>query len=226
MGKRVHSEPVPARHGGRHSTIVTDLGPTSHSTRTWSRTCSGTRCSHQRRMRARSSSGNPVSATGAFFQETGPQDGRAHEGYPSGAIDPGYYPGLSYWEDAVGNRVDGPQSPDEAWLRSHHWVWSRSRMKEVLAGHDEAVFVCGIARNQDELRDLFDRVFLLHIDEPTQEARLLAHDAVNPSGRSKAGRREIRDGRAVFEAQMLRHGAIALAAAGWLASVIRGSAAL
>jgi hypothetical protein len=34
------------------------------------------------------------------------------------------------------------------------------------------VFICGIAGNQDELLDLFDRVFLLHIDGPTQEARL------------------------------------------------------
>src|SRR5260370_25360275 len=31
----------------------------SYSTRTWSRACSGTRCSHQRRTRAMSSSGGP-----------------------------------------------------------------------------------------------------------------------------------------------------------------------
>ena len=72
------------------------------------------------------------------------------------------------------------------------------------------MFVCGIARNQDEMLDLFDRVFLLYINGPTQEARLDAHDALNPLGRSEAGRREIRDGRALFEAQMLRHGAIAI----------------
>jgi hypothetical protein len=126
------------------------------------------------------------------------------------AIDPDDDPELSHWEDEAGNRVDGPQSPDGEWLWSHRWVWSRSRMKEVLAGHDGVVFVCGIARNQDEFLDLFDRVFLLQIDGPTQEARLAAHDALNPPGRSEAGRQEIRDGRAVFEAQMLTHGAIAL----------------
>ena len=83
-------------------------------------------------------------------------------------------------------------------------------MQEVLAGHDQAVFVCGIARNQDELLDLFDRVFLLRIDGPAQEARLAAHDALHPPGRSQAGRQEIRAGRAVFETQMLRAGATAL----------------
>lgn len=83
-------------------------------------------------------------------------------------------------------------------------------MEQVLAGHDGVVFVCGIARNQHQLLDLFDGLFLLQIDGPTQEARLVAHDALNPPGRSEAGRQEIRAGRAAFEAQLLGLGAIAL----------------
>jgi hypothetical protein len=59
MGNRVHSLPVSGRQGGRHSTIVRCRGLMSHSTRTWSRACSGTRCPHQRRTRAMSSSGSP-----------------------------------------------------------------------------------------------------------------------------------------------------------------------
>jgi hypothetical protein len=126
------------------------------------------------------------------------------------AVDADDDPELAHWVDSAGGRVAGPQSPDEQWLRAHRWVWSRSRMQAVLAGQDRAVFVCGIAENQNQLLDLFDRVFFLHIDGPTQETRLSAHDALNPPGRTEAGRRQIRDGRAVFEAQMLRHGAIAV----------------
>ena len=48
------------------------------------------------------------------------------------------------------------------------------------------------------------------IDGPTQETRLAVHDVQHPPGRSEAARREIWNGRAVFEAQMLRAGAIAL----------------
>lgn len=126
------------------------------------------------------------------------------------AIDPDDDPELSHWQDAAGNRVRGPQRPDEQWLRSHRWVWNRSQLEQVLAGHARAVFVCGIAGNQDELLDLFDRVFLLHIDGRTQEARLAAHDVLSPPGRSQAVRQQIRDGRAVFQERMLRHGAIAV----------------
>jgi hypothetical protein len=74
----------------------------------------------------------------------------------------------------------------------------------------QAVFVCGIAGNQGELLDLFDRVFLLRIDERTQQARLAAHDAAHPPGRSEAGRQEILQGRASFETQMIRAGAAVL----------------
>lgn len=84
------------------------------------------------------------------------------------------------------------------------------RLEEILAGRDRAVFICGIAGNQDEPLDLFDRVFLLQIDGPTQEARLGAYHPLHPPGRSEAVRREIREGRALFQVQMLRHGAIAI----------------
>ena len=146
--------------------------------------------------------GNPGSGKSALAHELGRRGLRA--------IDPDDDPELAYSQDAGGHRAERPQHPDEQWLRSHRWVWSRARLTEVLARYNEPVFVCGIARNQDKLLDLFDRVFLLRIDGPAQEARLVAHDALHPPGRSEAGRQEIRDGRTVFEAQMLRHGAIAL----------------
>ena len=59
----------PDARAARHSTIVRCRGVTSHSTRIWSRTCAGTRCSHQRRTRATSSSGNPASATRQVSQQ-------------------------------------------------------------------------------------------------------------------------------------------------------------
>jgi hypothetical protein len=126
------------------------------------------------------------------------------------AIDPDDDPELAHWKDTAGRRVSGPRRPDADWLRAHRWVWSRSRLEQILARGGPAVFVCGIARNHDELLDLFDQVFLLRIDARTQEARLAAHDALRPPGRSQAGRQEIRQGRSMFEAQMLKAGAVAL----------------
>jgi len=55
--------------------------------------------------------------------------------------------------------------------------------------------------------DLFERVFLLVIEEDTQMARLAR--ATSP-GRTEAVKRQIRDGRPVFQAQMLARGVIPL----------------
>lgn len=73
MGNRVHSGPASSRQGGRHSTIVSCWGPMSHSTRTWFRMCPGTRCSHQRRTLATSSSGSP--GIWSVFQTVADVDG-------------------------------------------------------------------------------------------------------------------------------------------------------
>jgi hypothetical protein len=129
------------------------------------------------------------------------------------AIDPDYDAELSYWEDDAGTQIlkaDGPAQPNERWLRTHHWVWSRSRLQEIVRQHQIPVFVCGIALNIHQVVDLFERIFLLRIDADTQEQRLLAYDARNPPGRNEAGRQQIREGRPIFESQMLELGAIAL----------------
>lgn len=129
------------------------------------------------------------------------------------AIDPDYDPELSYWEDPAGRAValaEGPSQPDRDWLHSHRWVWNRTRMEELLSPEQGPVFVCGISLNLDHVLDLFERMFLLQIDEATQEARLVAHDADNPPGRGEAGREQIRDGRTTFEAQMSKLGAYPL----------------
>lgn len=127
------------------------------------------------------------------------------------AIDPDYVPRLCYYEDDAGNtlsRAEGPLMPDEHWLRTHHWVWSRARLEEIVCQQPGPIFICGIARNIAEVLDLFERVFLLRISADTQEERLIAYDRSNATGRNDAGRQQIRAGRPIFEAEMLALGAI------------------
>jgi adenylate kinase family enzyme len=117
---------------------------------------------------------------------------------------------LAFWEDSSGLPVDRPPDADDGWLLAHRWVWSRARIEEAITASDDAaglMFFCGIARNTDQMLDLFEKVFLLVIEEDTQNARLA--QATSPP-RTEAVKRQIREGRIVFQAQMLASGAIPL----------------
>lgn len=56
--------------------------------------------------------------------------------------------------------------------------------------------------------DLFEKVFLLVIDAGTQIARLAGPAQATSPVRTEAVKRQIREGRLVFQAQMLARGAI------------------
>jgi len=56
-------------------------------------------------------------------------------------------------------------------FRRFSWNWRVERLSELLAGAED-VFVCAITSNTIELRDLFDLVFVLHLDEATLARRL------------------------------------------------------
>jgi hypothetical protein len=117
---------------------------------------------------------------------------------------------LASWVDGDGRPVNQPADVDDEWRLAHQWVWSRTRIMQAVAtagGDANSTFICGIARNQGEMRDLFDKVFLLVIDEDTQNARLA--QAASPA-RTEAIKQQIRDGRPVFQAEMLARGAIPL----------------
>jgi hypothetical protein len=72
------------------------------------------------------------------------------------------------------------------------------------------MFFCGIARNQAEMLDLFEQVFLLLIDDETQMVRLASPARMTSPIRTEAIKQQIRDGRPAFQAQMLSRGAIPL----------------
>ena len=117
---------------------------------------------------------------------------------------------IAGWETEAGLSVEQPDRATDEWLLSHRWVWSRARLEDAIqaqtldGGH---VFFCGIARNQREMLNLFDTVFLLAVDHATQVARL---DTPSNAHRTAALRKQILDGRPVFEQEMTAAGAVIL----------------
>ena len=118
---------------------------------------------------------------------------------------------IAHYETAEGLPAgEPPTEMTDEWLHDHRWVWGRAAVAAATAGHrsnEGHFFLCGIAMDQDELLDLIDVVFLLSIDEQTQVRRL---DTPSNAGRNAAQRRQIIDGRPVFEQQVRALGAVVL----------------
>jgi adenylate kinase family enzyme len=117
---------------------------------------------------------------------------------------------LASWEDTSGVPVEPPSQVDETWQLTHRWVWNRARLEAAIAASDDTtglIFVCGIALNQDEMLDLFERVFLLVIEADAQDARLAR---ATSSQRTEGVKQQIREGRPILQARMLAAGAVPL----------------
>ncbi|MEY9903973.1 dephospho-CoA kinase [Catenulispora sp. MAP12-49] len=83
--------------------------------------------------------------------------------------------GYSHWADRTSGRsvTDPPDPVPAGWLDRFGWRISRERVEELAARmRDDTAFLCGSAENEDEVRDLFDLVVCLVIDERTLRHRL------------------------------------------------------
>jgi len=72
---------------------------------------------------------------------------------------------IAGWVDDDDRPAVQPAHLTARWLASHRWVWTRAAFEQVLCAAGTApMFFCGIAVNQRDMLDLFERVFLLTLD--------------------------------------------------------------
>lgn len=61
----------------------------------------------------------------------------------------------------------------EEFLQTHSWNVPRESIEKIAKEHgNETIFICGVANNIDQIKDLFAGVFALTIDEKTLRERL------------------------------------------------------
>jgi shikimate kinase len=92
--------------------------------------------------------------------------------------------GYCAWIDrATGNAVADPPDPlPEGWLDGYGWVIDRAKVEALATDASQSMlYLCGSAENESDVRDLFDLVVCLVIDEHTLRDRL-AHRTNNAFG--------------------------------------------
>lgn len=83
----------------------------------------------------------------------------------------------AFYDNETSERIDGWIPADKRtpeWLNSHTWKISRRDLEQLcVSAKNETVYICAVTANDiEELWDLFDKVFALHIDEETLRQRL------------------------------------------------------
>jgi len=82
----------------------------------------------------------------------------------------------SFYNNETGEVVERPQASSERtkeWRKHHTWMMSKDKLLELKdTAKEKPVFVCGVASNEDEYIDVFDKVFALDIDTETMKHRI------------------------------------------------------
>ncbi|MFJ3671561.1 AAA family ATPase [Streptomyces sp. NPDC090106] len=83
--------------------------------------------------------------------------------------------GFSRWVDrATGEvAVDPPDPVPEGWLDRYGWAIVRERVETLVeTSRSQIAFLCGSVENEADVRDLFDHIVCLVIDDNTLRHRL------------------------------------------------------
>jgi dephospho-CoA kinase len=88
------------------------------------------------------------------------------------AFDVDYDGFAAHYDNTTGKKVSHVIRTKE-WHEKHDWKISRPMVEELAKkAKAKLIFLCGVARNDNEVWDLFDKVFALAVDEKTLRKRL------------------------------------------------------
>lgn len=95
------------------------------------------------------------------------------------------------------------------WLDAHDWICDKQKLRKILEENKESdVVIVGIAYNQEEFLDYFDKVFLLYCSERTLLERLNTRDDGNNFGKNESEQEQILSWYKDFQERMTKLGAI------------------
>ena len=119
-------------------------------------------------------------------------------------------PDLCHWKNKeTGEKADWFPKIGTDWIKAHNWICDAVMLKKLLDEQKENIVVVGIASNQDEYLDLFDKVFLLQSSEETFTKRILERED-NDFGKDPSEQKIILGYYKDFEKSILDKGAISI----------------
>ena len=127
------------------------------------------------------------------------------------AFDIDFADGLCAWRNKKTNEaIIGDVEYTTQWLAEHDWICNAEKLKETLKQDKEIIVAAGIAANQAEYLDLFDKVFLLQCSEKTFLDRMATRKDSTAFGKSLVERQYVLNFYKDFEQKLIAKGAIVI----------------
>ena len=119
-----------------------------------------------------------------------------------------YIEGLCSWKNkATGSEGIYQYGIGRDWLEAHDYFCDTAKLKQLLNEHKGDLVVSGLASNQDEYLELFDKIFLLRCSPETFISRLNSRKE-NQFAKEKQEHEHILGWYKNYEKEMLKKGAI------------------
>jgi hypothetical protein len=110
---------------------------------------------------------------------------------------------------ASGKRIPLPSPVPRGWFNdTGQYDWDIPRVLSLINSHED-VYICALADNQEILYDVFDRIFLLILDEAELEKRLRLRTTTN-YGKNSGELADILLMHRHFEQSLLERGALGI----------------
>lgn len=129
---------------------------------------------------------------------------------------------LCYWRHkATGAEVKYYTGVGKDWLDAHDRICDKEKLRALLEGNKEPdIVVVGIAYNQKEFLNYFDKVFLLYCSEKTLINRLNTRSDGNNFGKDESEQKQILSWYKDFQERTTNLGAISISTDEPLANVV------
>jgi dephospho-CoA kinase len=137
------------------------------------------------------------------------------------SIDADSVKGLTHWIDRDTKKITewSPGMSDE-WYKKHQYICNKEKLTNLIKNSPEKIVaVAGLFNNRSELRDLFDKVFLLQCKEETFLKRITERENHN-FGKHILEQENILSWYKNFEREVLEEGAISINTDRSLAEVV------
>lgn len=120
--------------------------------------------------------------------------------------------GLCAWVNSETHKKSETHELSKEWLNTHEWVCNEEMLTDIVNKHKGGIIVTGVASNQNNFLNLFNKIILLTAPEEILNKRLInrQYEDGNHFGKEEIEREHVNKAFQGFEEKLIKQGAVSV----------------